>query len=395
MTTQVNPITPFVLRPNFGPTDIERLLIEATQQKCSDIKIQSSDFVNVRKAGKWHCLSNRALEHSEVERILSHFNGSSAITRIGGGGEVDDQLAFFADDSRETMMRFRSNALGNSVGTQSNGITITLRTIPDRLPEFNDMGVHPDIADDLLSRKGLVIVVGATGSGKTTLIASCIHERLKEYPVPCVGTYEQPPEFGYGKLNLGRGPLVSQIHVGIHIGDWNRAIPTAMRRTLDIILMGEMRDTKSTEATLEASLTGHMVYSTMHCDTPHEAIFRLVEMFPEESRSSAAAKMLGSLRVILAQKLVNLKSGRTVPIRSWLSFDSDLKDQLTDPSCPYPHWASFVRKRVAENGHDFATQCIPFIQQGELTMASFREITGMGKHQAEEFFGLHSQRETG
>jgi defect in organelle trafficking protein DotB len=159
-----------------------------------------------------------------------------------------------------------------------------------------------------------------------------------------------------------------------------------MRRKPDIILMGEVRDRETAEMTIEMAITGHMVFATLHADTPQESMFRLVEMFPLEARSAAAAKLLGSLRLICSRKIVRLTSGRIIPLHAWISFDSKIKDDLQSEEVPYPRWARYVRDYTIEHGQDFATQCVPFIVSGEMDVSLFREITQLGRSEAEEYF---------
>jgi defect-in-organelle-trafficking protein DotB len=159
-----------------------------------------------------------------------------------------------------------------------------------------------------------------------------------------------------------------------------------MRRKGDIILIGEMRDLETAEATSELGITGHMVFATLHADTPQESIFRLVEMFPEASRSAGAAKLLGSLRTICAVKIVVLKSGAIVPLRSWIEFDSQVKETLQSSEWPYPRWAAFVRQYVKDLGLDFPSQCIPYIKSGEMDATSLRQICQMTRSEAETYY---------
>lgn len=375
----------FDLLPGFGERELQALLIAALDQGCSDIKIQSGDYVCVYWKRQWYPFTPRMLDDTEVEKVVRFLGGNAAITQLGGGGEIDEAPEFFRPNTRERI-RLRLNAVSSRVGGSQNGVSITMRTIPKGLPELSNLNLPADLAEDLLPRRGLVLVVGATGSGKTTTIAGCLNERLKEKPAPCVMTYEEPPEFDYGKTGLGRGPLVSQVHVGKHIKDWSRAGPTAMRRKGDIILMGEVRDSETADATMEMAITGHGVYATLHADTPNEAIFRLVEMFPEQTRSAAASKMLSSLRLICAQKIERLLSGRVIMLASWIAIDSAIKDDLSSPENPYPRWAGYVRAHLQKTGRDFATQCIPYIRSGEMDEGIFRGITQMGRDETHVFF---------
>lgn len=383
-------VTRMTLPVGFRGSDIENLLITMTDLGVSDIKIQSGDYITVYYKRQWFPLTTRTLEHSEVEAILAHLAGAGSISHIGKGDEVDKAPEFFRPGGERQRVRFRLNAIGSRVASYDAGISMTLRSVPQKLPEIAAMKMSEELTQDMLPTRGIVFMVGPTGSGKTTTIAACINERLKECPGPSIITYENPPEFAYDRTGLGNAPLVSQAHIGEHLKDWSRAGPTAMRRKADIILMGEVRQADEAEATMEMGITGHMVYSTLHADTPNEAIYRLVEMFPEGGRSAAASKLLGSLRVLCAQKLIKTLSGNVVPLRSWITFDAAMKDDLTTPEWPYAKWPIYVRDLMRERGTDFASQCIPLIAAGEINTTMFRDITQCGRAEAESFCAKHS-----
>lgn len=374
----------FDLPVGFGTDKLRAMLVAALDCGCSDIKIQSGDFVTVYWRRYWWPYSNRVLDENEVSRIIATLTNPSAVTELGAKNEIDEAPEFFRPGTRD-LVRFRLNAVASRVGGVPNGISITLRSVPDSLPDIAKQGLPDGLAEDLLPTRGVVLISGATGSGKTTLIASLLNERLKEIPGPSILTYEDPPEFSYDKVGLGRGPLVSQVHIGSHIRAWNRAGPTAMRRKGDLILMGEVRDSETAEATMEMGITGHGVYATVHADTPNETIYRIVEMFPEGVRSAASSKLLSSLRIICSQKLIVLLSGRITALRSWLVFDSAIKDDLTSGDWPYPRWAGYVRNRLRERGQDFASQCIPLIRAGEINAKMLWDICQMSREEADKF----------
>lgn len=380
------------LRVGFSERDLQGLLVAAMDLKCSDVKIQSNDYVTVYYKRQWFAFSTRRLEDAEAKKALGYLAGQAAVTMLGSGKEVDPAPEFFRSEESRRRVRFRLNGISCRVGGIADGISITMRSIPEGLPDLTEMALPAELAPELLPRRGIVLMTGPTGSGKTTTIAACLNERAKERPGPCIITYEQPPEFSYDFVGLGHAPLVSQAEIGMHLSDWSRAGPTAMRRKADIILMGEVRQAGEAEATIEMGITGHCVYGTLHADTPHESIFRLVEMFPHEARAAAASKLLGSLRTICSQKLVKTLSGGIVPLRSWVSFDSEMKDDLSSEEWPYPRWAAYVRQHVRTKGHDFATQSIPLIEQGEINSDMFREITQMGREEALTYFNRYAKK---
>lgn len=378
---------PCNLPVGFGEREARRMIVAALDQQCSDIKIQSNDYVTVYWRKQWYPLTTRTLEDTEAKKILSILAGPASIPKIGKGEEVDEDPEFFREpEESRIIVRLRLHAIAARVGGEKYGVSITLRTISDKLPELSRQGLPGGLDQDLLIDKGLVLISGATGSGKTTLIAAVLHERTKESPAPSIQTFEEPIEISYGKAGLGRGPLIAQAGIGKHITNWKRAAPSAMRSKPDILLMGEVRDEETADSTTEMAITGHAVFATIHADTPQETMFRLVEMFPSEVRSAAAAKMLGALRAIVSRKIIALPSGRVVPLTSWIVFDSQVKEDLQSETWPYFRWSKYVKDYVTCRGQDFATQCIPFIRDGEMGLKQFKEITLMGLEEAQMFY---------
>jgi twitching motility protein PilU len=143
------------------------------------------------------------------------------------------------------------------VGTTSAGIAISMRTIPDRIPRCSEIGVDEELREAMMSPYGMKIMVGPTGSGKTTTLAAIVVEHMLANPAPKIITHEEPIEFAYALEGLGQGPLICQSEIFTHMRDWRLAGPNAMRRKADHILMGEVRDADSAEYTMEMAMTGH------------------------------------------------------------------------------------------------------------------------------------------
>lgn len=394
MTDSVTPAKPvvaafvpgsFSLPVGFSVKELHAIMINATDLKVSDIKFQSGDFVFGFYRRQWFKLNNRQLDDSEVGIVLKCLTNGAAIGVLGSGMPYDSAPEFFRTTEDRVRCRFRLNAVSSRVGRTAQGVSITLRAIDAELPVLSKLGLPAALLAEILPKKGMVLMSGPTGSGKTTTIAGCLQERTQEIPAPCILTYESPIEFPFDLSGLGNGPLVSQIEIGVNLKSWSQAAETAMRRKADVILMGEVRNPEQADATIEMAITGHMVYATLHADTPQETVFRVVEMFPAEVRSSAASKFLSSLRLLVSQKLIKTKSGDVVPLHSWLAFDHKMKETLQTAEYPYHRWAAFVKEQVEVRGQDFATQCIPLIVSGEIDVLIFKEIAQMTLDEAQEF----------
>jgi len=173
--------------------------------------------------------------------------------------------------------------------------------------------------DNFFPRYGLILVVGTTGSGKSTLLASALRHRLvnRRHDPVAIGTYEDPIEYGLKGLAQGHMPEPTQVAIGTgrHIKEWERVGPNAMRRRLDVIWLGEIRDIESARTGLELARTGHAVLSTLHVDTPAEAFDRLIKFFPKETQESEAFAILSQIRMIVAQKLARTTDGGKMAFR--------------------------------------------------------------------------------
>jgi twitching motility protein PilU len=175
------------------------------------------------------------------------------------------------------------------------------------MPRIEQLGL-PDVMKDLIMQKrGLVLMVGATGSGKSTSIAAMINYR-NETSSDHIVTIEDPIEF----LHTNKRSMVNQREVGLDTKSYARALRGVMRAAPDVILIGEVRDRESMEAAINLSGTGHLVLATLHANNSAETLDRVINMFPREQHSQIFLDLSQYLRAIMAQRLVKSKDGRRV-----------------------------------------------------------------------------------
>ena len=378
---------PFHLRMGFAADDFNRLLLLCEERKVADITIQSGDFIWARHNRTYIQVSDRQLQDSEVSAIIYWLYGATGEAELLAGNALDFRAV--ASVSRDNSKNFRANAVRARVGDVDGGIQLTLRTIPEHPPTLKQLGIEADIVDNMFPRYGLVLVVGTTGSGKSTLLAAGNRHRLEERrhdPVKII-TFEDPIEYTYSGLAQGYMPEPAQTELGQgrHLADFTRAGPNAMRRASDVIVMGEMRDAASVDAGFEMAMTGHATYSTLHVDTPAEAIDRIISFYPFEAQASAANKMLSVLRLVVAQKLARSTEGKTIAFRSWFVIDRVVRRTLAE--IPFHSWASAIREMVAKQGTGFEVQVKEAFDRGLITLEVAREIAGLTQQEAIEVFG--------
>ncbi len=207
--------------------------------------------------------------------------------------------------------RFRVNAF-----YQQNQVGLVLRTIPTKLPSLDGMGLPVVLKDVAMAQRGLVVVVGATGSGKSTTLAAMIDHR-NETANHHIITIEDPIEFVHPHKNC----IVTQREVGLDTLDWDMALKNTLRQAPDVILMGEIRDRETMEHAIAFAETGHLCMATLHANNANQAIDRIVNFFPEERRQQLLMDLSLNLRSMISQRLVpkEKESGRVAAVEILLN----------------------------------------------------------------------------
>ncbi|WP_435750023.1 PilT/PilU family type 4a pilus ATPase, partial [Thauera sp. AutoDN2] len=193
--------------------------------------------------------------------------------------------------------RFRVNAF-----VQQGRVGLVLRTIPQKIPNFEELGLPPVLTDIALSKRGLVIFVGGTGTGKTTSLAAMVDYR-NENTYGHIITVEDPIEFVHPHKNC----IVTQREVGIDTENWEAALKNTLRQAPDVILMGEIRDRETMDYAIAFAETGHLCLATLHANSANQAIDRIINFFPEDRRTQLLMDLSLNLRAMISQRLLPVK----------------------------------------------------------------------------------------
>ncbi len=196
--------------------------------------------------------------------------------------------------------RFRVNAF-----MQQGNVGLVLRTIPQTLPTIDSLGLPPVLKDVTMTKRGLVIMVGATGSGKSTSLAAMVDHR-NENSYGHIITVEDPVEFVHAHKNC----IVTQREVGIDTDGWEAALKNTLRQAPDVILMGEIRDRETMEHAIAFAETGHLCLSTLHANSANQALDRIINFFPEERRAQLLMDLSLNLKAIVSQRLLPREEGK-------------------------------------------------------------------------------------
>ncbi len=314
----------------FLPSHVEPLLVHCESLKASDITIQTGQPVYAEVYGKLLRITNRKLSNTEVGEVLNEIYGPNGTTQILSGRDVDTH--FEVRPNRVTRYRYRVNGTGCLVEGHD-GLQLTLRTIPTTPPPLASMQLPADLVAAAQPEQGVVYVTCATGSGKSTLLASIIRDLAEHIDGHRkILTYEAPIEFVYDEINMPSS-IISQSEIPRHLSSFAAGVRNALRRKPRAILVGEARDTETIEAVIEAALTGHPCYTTLHTNGVAETIRRLVGSFPNEERNGRTIDILETIRLVVWQKLVPSTDGKRVALREYLVFNEEVRDLLlqSDP----------------------------------------------------------------
>ena len=194
--------------------------------------------------------------------------------------------------------RFRVNAF-----VQQGKVGLVLRTITTAIPKLDDLGMPDVLKDIVMTKRGLVIMVGATGSGKSTTLAGMIGYR-NENSYGHIITVEDPVEYVHPHKNC----VITQREVGVDTADWSTALKNTLRQAPDVILIGEIRDRESMDYAIAFAETGHLCMATMHANNANQALDRIINFLPEERRQQLLMDLSLNLKAMISQRLVPLKN---------------------------------------------------------------------------------------
>ena len=273
--------------------DITELLKFTVSNDASDLHLSPSNPPIVRISGTLHPLKTPPLTNEEIREMLYSIMSDEQRTEYERNWEIDFAIAFGED------ARFRVNGFTNRKGAAA-----VLRVIPHIIPTMEELNLPPVIRKLAELEKGLVLVTGPTGSGKSTTLASMVnHINLNESRH--ILTIEDPVEF----FHESKKSLVNHREVGNDTKSFAAALRSALREDPDVILVGEMRDHETISLALTAAETGHLVFGTLHSNSASKTIDRIIDVFPAAEKSMVRAMLASSIQGVVAQTLLKKVGG--------------------------------------------------------------------------------------
>jgi twitching motility protein PilU len=263
-------------------------------KKASDLFITSGVPPSIKVDGKIMPVTKQALSPEQSRAFAYGIMNEDQRRNFEAHNECNFAIA------PTEIGRFRVN-----VFMQQQRVGMVLRTIQTDIPRFDDLNLPKVLADIALTKRGLVLFVGGTGSGKSTSLAAMLGYR-NEYSYGHIITIEDPIEYVHDHKNC----IVTQREVGVDTESYDIALKNAMRQAPDVILIGEVRHRETMDLAVQFAETGHLCLSTLHANNANQALDRIINFFPEDKRSQLLMDLALNLKAIVSQRLVPMKSGK-------------------------------------------------------------------------------------
>ncbi len=273
---------------------INDLLKLMVQRKGSDLFITADFPPAIKIDGKVTKVSSQPLSPNHTLTLARSIMSDKQVAEFERSKECNFAI------SPAGIGRFRVNAF-----MQQGSVGLVLRTIPLTLPTIDGLGVPQVLKDLAMAKRGLCILVGATGSGKSTTLAAMVDWR-NENSFGHIITIEDPVEFVHPHKNC----IVSQREVGLDTESWDAALKNSLRQAPDVILMGEIRDRETMENAVAFAETGHLCLATLHANSANQALDRIINFFPEERRAQLLMDLSLNLRGMVSQRLIPKQDGK-------------------------------------------------------------------------------------
>ncbi|MBU0593280.1 MAG: PilT/PilU family type 4a pilus ATPase [Pseudomonadota bacterium] len=271
--------------------DLLRLMLS---KKASDLFITAGFPPAIKVDGKVTPVSNQTLTPAHTQELAMAIMNSKQAAEFESTKECNFAI------SPPDIGRFRVNAF-----VQQSRVGLVLRTITAKIPKFEELGLPEVLKDVSMTKRGLVIFVGGTGSGKSTSLAAMVGYR-NENSFGHIITIEDPVEYVHEHKNC----IVTQREVGVDTDNWFAALKNTLRQAPDVILIGEIRDRETMDYAIAFAETGHLCLSTLHANSTNQALDRIINFFPEERRDQLLMDLSLNLKAFVSQRLIPMKEGK-------------------------------------------------------------------------------------
>lgn len=316
---------------------MEKIIKAAVERGASDLHIKAGDVFRARIDGKLVPLTKQRLTPEQTKAIALQF-----IPNVEDRARIDKILDFDCSWGAPGIGRFRVNIL-----RQRSSYMVVMRVIPFEVPTFESLKLPPVLASVASAERGMILVTGVTGSGKSSTMAAMI-DYINRTQQKHVVTLENPIEFLHRDVNCS----VTQREIGTDTESFRTGLRAALRQDPDVILIGEMRDAETIDTAMKAAETGHLLVSTLHTPDATTTISRVVAMFPPEEQAVVRVRLADALHAVVSQRLLRRKDGHgRVAALEIMIVTSTIKDLILDAGR-----TGEIREFVAEGREQYGMQ---------------------------------------
>ena len=329
--------------------NMERILRLMSEKAASDVYLSASSPILIKINGQLLKLGEEPLTSTQPRQLLAELLTPSQLEELEDTGELNLGVSLSGVGS------FRLSGF-----KQRGTIAAVFRCIPFDIPTLESLNVPEILSTMVLEKRGLIMMVGATGAGKSTTLASMLEHRNKQMAGHIL-TIEDPIEF----LFSNKKSVINQREVGRDTQSLQVGLRNALRQAPDCIMIGEIRDRETMTAAISYSLSGHLVLSTLHANNSYQALGRILSFYTPEARPALLADLGAGLRAIVSQRLVRASSGGRLPAVE-VMLNTKLVSELI-AAADFPGVKEAMEKSLAEGSQTFEEDLARMITEGRIT----------------------------
>jgi len=332
---------------------MEKIIKAAVDRGASDLHIKAGDVFRARINGDLVALTKQALTTEQTRSIALHLMNNE-----DDKARIDTILDYDCSWSAPGIGRFRVNLM-----KQRGSFSIIMRVIPWEVPTFDKLGLPPVLAKIAETERGMVLVTGVTGSGKSSTMAALINF-INTRESRHILTLENPIEF----LHRDVQSSVTQREIGSDTSDFKMGLRAALRQDPDVIMIGEMRDAETVDTAIKAAETGHLLMSTLHTPDAQSTILRIMAMFPPEEQNVIRIRLAESLSAIISQRLLPKISGKGRAVATEIMINTPAIKDLILEGTRIGEIKDFIAEGRDQYGMQTFDQCLAdLVTSGEVT----------------------------
>ncbi|MCV0440731.1 MAG: PilT/PilU family type 4a pilus ATPase [Hydrogenophaga sp.] len=325
---------------------MERILRLMADKKASDVYLSAHAPAMIKINGQTIPVNSQVLPPEAPRNLLSEIVPPTRMEELQETGELNMAVPL------ENLGNFRVSAF-----RQRGHIAVVIRFVPGDIPALDSLNVAPVLADLIMEKRGLVLMVGATGAGKSTTLAAMIDYR-NERATGHVLTVEDPIEYVY----RNKKSVVNQREIGPDTASLQIALKNALRQAPDVILIGEIRDRETMSAAIAYAQSGHLCLATLHANNSYQALNRILSFYPVEVRPTMLGDLSAALRAIVSQRLLRTHTGGRVPAMEVMLNTSLIADLIQ--KADFSGVREAMEKSLAEGSQSFEQDLARLINDG-------------------------------